>query len=188
MTRLIPALAACLIVAGCASPTPPTISNRDINRAFADASRISRLPETRAMDLPFGSATYNGQVGADINGDLQGSMLGDMSMIVGFNTNRVGGSISNINLVDQDGRPDQALGGNLTIGGFEDQGAILAGAAGTITGVEPGGSAFSSDVNLNMQGSVRDDRGRGDAVFGNVNGAAVGDVNLGIDGVFFGNR
>lgn len=188
MTPIYPALAACLFLAACNTPSAPTINDRDIARSLNEAARISRLPETRAIDLPFGSATYNGQVGADLRGDLQGNMLGDMSMNVDFLANRVQGSVSNINLIDRDGRPDQALGGDLAITGFEDQGDILAGAAGTITGVQDGGSAFSSDLNLTMQGSVRDDRGRGDAVFGEVTGTGTGDTNLGIDGVFFGRR
>ncbi|MFN3664343.1 hypothetical protein [Yoonia sp.] len=188
MKRCLPALAACLVVAGCAAPNPPTITSRDNANALTEATRISRLPQTQISDLPTGSVTYNGKVGANVGGDLQGSMLGDMSMNVGFNTNTVRGSVTNLNLINQAGRPDQALGGNLAINGFEDRGNLSAGAGGTITGVAPGGSAFSSDVNLNLQGNLRDDRHRGDAVFGTVAGQALGDVNLGFDGVFFGKR
>jgi len=185
---LFTALAAGLLVAGCVGPTPPTVTDRDNSRALAEAARISRLPQTQINHLPTGTATYNGQIGADLRGDLQGSVLGDMSMVVNFDSGRVGGSIGNLNLIAPSGRPDQALGGNLAISGFEDRGNILAGASGKITGVHSGGSGFASDVNLTLQGGVRDDLRRGDAVFGAVTGQGTGDVNLGFDGVFFGKR
>lgn len=188
MKPIFPALAAALIMAACVVPTPPTIGQADVDRAFRDAALISRLPETQSFNLPTGSVTYRGQVGADVAGDLRGSILGDMAMNVGFSTNRVTGSVSNINLIDTAGRPDQLLGGRLAISGFEDQGDILAGAAGEITGVAPGGAAFASDVNLTLQGSVRDEYRAADAVFGDVTGNAVGEVDLFFDGVFFGMR
>lgn len=188
MKLIFSALAATLMLAACVAPTPPTIGQGDVDRAFREATRISRLPETRTVDLPTGSVTYTGQVGSNVAGDLRGSILGDMAMNVGFSTNRVTGSVSNLNLIDTAGRPDQLLGGRLAIGGFEDQGSILAGAAGEITGVTAGGTAFASDVNLTLQGRVRDDFSRGDAVFGTATGNAVGDVNLFFDGVFFGTR
>jgi hypothetical protein len=188
MKMLFPALAASLSLAACMSPAPPTISDRDVSRALAEASRVSRLPQTRLADLPTGAVTYTGKVGASVGGDLQGSLLGDMSMRVGFQDNAVRGSVNNINLVDRNGRPDQALGGNLAINGFQAQGDILATAAGRVTGVQPNGSAFASDVTLNMQGGVRDDRSRGDAVFGTVTGRGVGDLGFLVDGVFYGTR
>ena len=186
--RLLTALAAGALLAGCGGPTPSTITDRDNSLALAEAARISRLPQTRISDLPTGIATYNGKVGADLRGDLQGSLLGDMRMVVGFNTNSVGGTISNLNLIAPSGRPDQALGGTLAINGFEDRGSMMANAGGRITGVQPGGSPFASDLNLSMQGNVRDDRFRGDTVFGAVTGQGVGDVNIGLDGVFYGKR
>ena len=188
MKPILSAVAAALMLAACASPTPPTIGQGDVDRAFAEAARMSRLPETRIFDLPTGSATYTGQLGADVAGDLQGSILGDMAMTVGFSANRVSGAVTNINLIDTAGQPDQLLDGSLAISGFEDQGDILAGAAGQLAGVEPGGAAFTTDVNLAMQGSVRDDFGRGDAVFGTATGNGSGDVDLSFDGVFFGTR
>jgi hypothetical protein len=188
MKPIFPALAACLTLTACAVATPPTIDDRDVDRAYAEAYRISRLPETGLADLPTGSATYTGQIGADVSGDLSGSMLGDMAMTVGFSTNRVAGSVTNMNLIDSAGRPDQLLGGSLAISGFETQGDILAGASGEINGVEPGGSFFASDVNMTMDGSVRDDFRGGDALFGTALGNAVGDVDLVFDGVFFGTR
>lgn len=188
MKPIFPALAAGIMLSACAAPTPPSIGQGDVDRAFAEAARISSRPDTRLSDLPTGSATYNGQVGADVAGDLRGSILGDMAMTVGFGANRITGSVTNINLIDTAGRPDQLLDGSLAISGFEDQGNILAGAAGNIAGVAPGGTAFTSDVNLTMKGNVRDDFGRGDAVFGTATGNGVGDVDLLFDGVFFGTR
>ncbi|WP_019956810.1 hypothetical protein [Yoonia vestfoldensis] len=188
MKPIFPALAACLTLAACAVPTPPSIGEREVDRAFAEAARISRLPETGLTGLPTGSATYSGQIGADVTGDLNGSILGDMAMTVGFGADRVTGSVTNINLIDTAGRPDQLLDGGLAISGFEDRGNILAGARGDVSGVTPGGSFFTSDMNLTLQGSVRDDFRGGDAVFGTATGNAVGDVDLFLDGVFFGTR
>lgn len=188
MKPIILILAACLPLSACAVATPPTIDGRDVNIALAEAAQISRLPETGLANLPTGFVTYTGQLGADVSGDLRGSILGDMSMAVDFRQDRVSGSVSNINLVDTAGRPDQLLDGRLAISGFEDRGNILAGARGDISGVTAEGSRFTSDVDLTLQGSVRDDFRSGDAVFGTAQGDGIGDVDLGFNGVFFGTR
>ena len=183
MRRSLSAVAAFLIMAGCMGPTPPSITDQDISRALNEAGRISRLPHTRIADLPMGNVTYRGQLGADIGGDLRGSILGDMTMVVGFGTNTVGGTVTNLNLIDTNGRPEQALAGDLAIGGFHRSGAIRAGADGRISG-----AGISSDVRLDLNGSIRDDRGRGDAIFGTVTGQGIGETNLWLDGVFTGRR
>ena len=116
MYRIAPGVIALVTVAACASPNPPTVSTADVQRAYAEANYISGLPFTATDDLPTGSTTYRGQLGADVSGDYRGSMLGDMTMNVDFADNDVRGSVTNINLIDSDGRPDQQLSGSLGIG------------------------------------------------------------------------
>lgn len=187
MKRALPSLTLLALAAACASPNPPTVSATDVDRAFAEARYISTLPFTATDDLPTGSTTYRGQLGADVSGDLSGSILGDMRMEVDFARNDVGGSVTNINLIDPDGRPDQRLGGSLGIDGVESSGRIDAFASGTLSAVDEG-FLRESDVLLTLDGDVFDDRGRGDAVFGSATGTGRGDLDIGIDGVFFGTR
>ncbi len=175
-------------VAACASPNPPTVSAADVNRAYAEAAYIRGLPFTATGDLPAGDTTYHGKLGADVSGDLSGSILGDMRMTVAFGRDEVGGSVTNINLIDRDGRPDQRLDGSLGIDGFESSGRIDAFAAGELTAVDESGFLRDTDVLLVLDGDVYNDRGRGDAVFGSATGSGTGDLNVGIDGVFFGTR
>lgn len=186
MYRLTISAVTLATAAACASPNPPTISTADVDRAYAEARYISGLPFTASGDLPTGSATYRGKLGADVSGDLQGSILGDMAMTVDFARNNVGGSVSNINLIDPDGRPDQRLGGSLGIDGYESSGRIDGFASGNLTAVDDGGFLRDSDILLVLDGDVYDDRSRGDAIFGSATGSGIGDLQLGIDGVFFG--
>ena len=89
-------------------------------------------------------------------------------MTVDFARDRVGGSVTNINLVDPDGRPDQRLDGSLGIDGSENSGRIDSFASGTVTAVDDTGFLRDSDILLFLDGDVRDD------------------LSLEIDGVFFG--
>ena len=175
-------------IAACASPNPPTVSAADVNRAYAEANYIRGLPFTATNDLPTGDATYRGKLGADVSGDLSGSILGDMTMAVAFDRNNVSGSVTNINLIDRDGRPDQRLDGSLGIDGFESSGRIDAFAAGELTAVDESGFLRDTDVLLVLDGDVYNDRGRGDAVFGSATGTGIGDLEVTFDGVFFGTR
>lgn len=186
MLRVTGCLLVLAALSACASPTPPTVSERDVDRAFAEAQRISRLDETAVSDLPTGSVTYDGQIGANVTGDANGSILADMTMIVGFGSNDIAGSVTNINLIDPDGTPNQQLGGTLNIDGVEDRGNLDAVATGEITGVDVDGFVVDSQVNLNLDGAVYDDLIEGDAVYGTAEGEANGEFNLDIDGVFFG--
>lgn len=184
-TRLSPALIA---LSACVAPSDPTVSAPNVDSAFARAEAISTLPQTTFNNLPGGSATYVGQLGANVRGAATGSILGDMTMNVGFASNSLGGAISNINLIDADGTPNQRFDGRLQIDGVESAGTLDGFAFGGITGVDNDGDKVSSQVLLTLDGSVRDNFGRGDAVFGVANGTAEGDFFLDIDGVFFGTR
>ena len=181
---LLPFVAACTV----SDPNPPTVSARDVDRAFANAARASTLPVTATGDLPTGSVTYDGQIGANVTGDALGSVLADMRMVVDFRDNDIGGGVSNINLIDQDGTPNQRFDGSLTISGFENRGDIDAGARGRIGAVDVNGNDVDADMFLDLEGSVRTDRGRGDTVYGSVIGDATGDFNMDVDGVFYGER
>jgi len=171
-----------------ASPNPPTVSALDVDRALAQAEDASNLPFTATSNLPTGSVTYDGQIGADLTGDSLGSMLGDMTMRVDFADNRIGGSVSNINLIDQDGTPNQRLDGTLEIAGFENNGDLDAGASGRIGAVSTDGEELNANMNLDLEGAVRSDNRFGDTVYGVVSGDARGDFNLDVDGRFYGDR
>lgn len=176
------------ILAACQTANPPSVSARDVDRAFAEARAASALPFTPVSQLPTGSVTYDGKIGADLDGDSLGSMLADMTMRVDFQDNRIGGNVRNINLIDQDGTPNQRFDGTLEIAGFENNGDLDAGASGRISGVSSGGSRIDADMNLDLDGTVRTDRYHGDTVYGGVTGDARGDFNLDVDGVFYGDR
>ena len=185
MNPQVTAFAALALSAACATPNPPSISAQDVDRAYAEALRISALPATAPADIPTGTVTYDGQIGADVRGDAQGSILADMTMIVGFDTNAIRGSVTNINLVDPDGIPNQRFDGSLAITGIETNGDLDAVAVGQITGVDVDGHTVDADMDLDLVGTVVDDTGQGDAIFGSVTGSAAGDFYLTVDGVFF---
>ncbi len=175
------ALSACA-----ATPNDPTISAFDVDRAFDEAQRISDLPLTRTANLPTGGVTYRGQLGADVRGDAQGSILGDMTMRVDFADSDVDGNVTNINLIDPNGMPNQRFDGSLNIDGAQNSGRIEAFASGEITGVDNDGFEVDSQMLLTLDGDVYDDLGGGDAVFGSAEGTARGDFDMDVDGVFFG--
>lgn len=195
MKHLSGACAAFVMLSACeisgsdaVSPNPPTVSARDVDRAFAQAADASTLPFTAAANLPTGSVTYDGQIGADLTGDSLGSMLGDLTMQVDFADNRIGGSVRNINLINQNGTPNQRLDGSLEIAGFENNGDLDAGASGRIGAVSTDGEALDANMNLDLEGAVRSDTQFGDTVYGVVTGEARGDFNLDVDGRFYGDR
>ena len=177
----IAALSACA-----ATPNEPTVSAFDVDRAFAEAQRISDLPFTSTANLPSGNVTYRGQLGADVSGNAQGSILGDMTMNVGFADNTIDGSVTNINLIDTNGQPNQRFDGRLDIDGVESSGRLDAFAQGDITAVNDAGVAVDSQMLLTLDGDVYDDLTRGDAVFGSAQGQARGEFDMDVDGVFFG--
>ncbi len=186
MIRITTSLIALAALSACGTPNPPTVSAADVGRSFEEARAIGGLPFTDTQDLPTGNVTYNGKLGADVSGDLDGSIISDMTMIVGFNDQSIGGSVTNINLIDPDGRPNQRFDGALDIAGVEDSGRLSAFASGDISGVDDDGFYVDSNLLLTLQGDVVDDIGRGDAVFGSARGDGVGDLEFNVDGVFFG--
>ena len=186
MTRITLSLVALATLAACATPNEPTVTAYDVDLAMFEARRISDLPLTGTSDLPSGGVRYDGQLGADVSGDAQGSILGDMTMLVDFGDNNIGGSVTNINLIDPDGEPNQRFDGSLRIDGRENSGRLDAFASGEISGVDNDGYAVDSQMLLVLDGDVYDDAGRGDAVFGSATGTATGDFNMTVNGVFFG--
>ncbi len=186
MIRMTTSLCVLAALAACGTPNPPTVSAAEVSRSFEEARAIGGLPFTDTQDLPSGNVTYNGKLGADVSGDLNGSIISDMEMIVQFDTHDINGSVTNINLIDPDGRPNQRFDGRLDIAGLEESGRISAFASGDITGVDDNGYFVDSDVLLTLQGDVVDDIGQGDAVFGSATGNGIGDLDFDVDGVFFG--
>ncbi|MCK0096822.1 hypothetical protein MWU60_14680 [Yoonia sp. F2084L] len=176
------ALSACMS----ASENEPSVTASDVDRAFAEAEAISRLPLTSTANLPTGSVTYRGQLGANVSGDANGSILGDMAMRVDFADNDIDGSVTNINLIDPNGEPNQRFDGSLNIDGVESSGRLDAFASGQITGVDNDGVEVDSQMLLTLDGDVHDGLRRGDAVFGSAEGTARGEFNMDVDGVFFG--
>ncbi|MGJ8624332.1 MAG: hypothetical protein ACSHW1_16380 [Yoonia sp.] len=185
MIRITAPLALLAALGACATPNAPTKSASDVERSFEEAAYLSTRPFTDTADLPTGRVTYKGEVGADVSGDINGAILGDMTMNVRFGDNSVNGTIDNINLIDPDGRPDQRMGGDLTIDGVESAGRLDAFAYGDLTVVNDG-ITQESDVLLTMEGDVVDDRGTADAIFGSVRGDGIGEFSFEADGVFYG--
>ncbi|PUB11490.1 hypothetical protein [Yoonia sediminilitoris] len=188
MRNFVTGVAALALLGACATPNPPTVTSRAVDRAFDGALEIANLPIAQVDDLPTGTVTYDGQIGADVEGDQLGSVLADMTMIVGFASNDIKGDVTNINLIDQNGDPDQRFDGTLLISGIESNGNLDAGASGLISGVDGSGRAVESDLNLDLEGTVRNGMRDGDSVYGSVTGEARGDLDLTFDGVFFGNN
>ena len=186
MFRTTATLSTLALAAACATPNPPTVSATDVTRAYVQAAEIRDLPFTSTQDLPTGSVNYQGKLGADVSGDANGSILGDLSMDVNFGTNNVTGDVTNINLIDTAGRPDQRFGGQLDIEGAESGGRIDGFAFGDLEAVTSNGSAVETNVLLTLDGDIYSDIGDGDAVFGSARGDAIGEIDFNIDGVFFG--
>jgi len=183
-------LSACTVSAGTDTvrSNAPTVSRTDVTDALDNAAIASTLPQTTFGNLPTGSVNYTGKLGADVSGDANGSILGDLSMNVGFSSNTVRGDVDNINLIDSDGTPNQRLDGRLLIDGVETAGQLDAFASGDLSGVDVNGNRVDTQMLLILDGQVRDDFGRGDAVYGTASGQAEGDFDLDVEGVFYGTR
>ena len=186
MSRITASLIALTALSACVSPNEPTVTASDVDRAFDEATAISNAPLTSTANLPSGSVTYVGRLGADVQGDANGSILGDMTMQVDFADNDIDGSITNINLIDPNGTPNQRFDGRLAIDGVENSGRLDAFASGEITGVDNDGFEVDSQVLLTLDGDVYDDFDTGDAVFGTADGQARGEFDMDIEGVFYG--
>lgn len=167
-------LSACEVV-------PPSISTSDIVAFNAESSRNAALPVTSVADLPVGTVTYFGEFAS--NADVEGvgdAMLGDMEMTVAFASQRIGGTLSNINLIEG-GRPQQRMGGELDLSGRAINGVIDAAADGRLTRVDVNKTDYANTTLL-LDGSVRNDRFVGDAVAGTVTGSGRGSFDFDLDG------
>lgn len=184
-TRFL-ALPLCTLLPACMTPYSPSVSAADVDRAYFEAQEIGSRPLTAPLDLPTGGVVYQGQLGADVSGDAYGSILGDMTMSVNFLDNDVGGQVSNINLIDPDGTPNQRFEGVLTIDGLESDGQLDAFAYGQITGVDNSNTLVDSQMLLTLEGGVHDVNGIADGVYGTASGQALGEFDMSVDGVFFG--
>jgi len=190
MKSILPICAAGLFaLTACASPTPPSISAAEVTAINDEYDRVGALPDTAIADLPPGSASYEGHVGGEISGDAEGSFVGDMTMNIEFAGNTIGGSIDNMNVIDDGGEPEQLLGGSLTINGTEADGILTATATGSLTAVGEEKIRGSSSVTLNLNGNVLTDTSDGDTVHGTMDGSGTGDFDITVyNGGFFGSN
>jgi len=173
------ALAAC-------EADPPSVDTADITAFNAEAARTAALPVTPFNDLPAGTVTYTGAFGSDaaVDGDDSYAILGDMEMTINFGNQDVNGDLSQVNLI-QNGTPEQEMDGTLDIDGQAVNGVIDATASGTLTRVDTHFFGEYTSVDLDMNGSVRNDVFVGDAVAGTVSGGSTGSIdtfNLELDG------
>lgn len=174
--KFFAASCAIVFIAGCDSPTPPSITAAEFQAAETEFNRINNL--STAGTLPTGTVTYKGYYGGRVTGDEFGTVLGDMEMIVDFGTHQIGGSVSNINFVDDTDTPTQLLGGSLTISGTQSNGNLSGTATGTLSAVGEESVRGSASVSSSFSGTVRDDKGVGDAIAGTATGSASGDFDL----------
>ena len=119
-----------------------------------------------------------GRLGGDLTGDVDGSMLGDLSLttVFGVGAGTVSGDVTNINTFDDTGQPDQRLAGSLDINGTYTGTGMTATADGTLTGVDSG---FEGDsvVLLTLNGVYRDNSGNL-VVTGDATGGGSGDFDV----------
>jgi len=187
LTKTISPLLVAISLAACDSPTPPSITAAEAVAINTEADRVQELPDTAIADLPTDSVTYNGHIGGAISGDAEGSIIGDLSMDVNFDSNTIGGEVDNVNLLDDEDVPEQLLGGSLSISGSENDGLLSATATGTLTAVGEESVRGSSDVTMTLTGNVLTDTTDGDAVAGDVYGNGTGDFDINLsDGAFYG--
>ena len=169
-----------LFLAAC-EETPPSIGVNDIADFNAQSAAAQALPVTAVADLPSGTVSYFGEFGSDA--DVEGvgdAILGEMRMDVDFADQDIGGRLYNINLIEG-GQPQQRMSGELALDGTAINGVIDAEATGTITRVDVGKTDFA-DVELQLDGSVRNDVFVGDAVAGSVTGSGDGSFDFVLDG------
>jgi hypothetical protein len=170
------------LVAACASPKPPTMTEADLEDAGARHDVLEALPV--AVLPATGSQTMSGHLGGAIMGDVDGYMLGDMTLTSDFGTDSVSGSVTNINVFDEDGIPDQLLDGSLGVTGGISGSGMTATASGTVSGVDHGFSG-DSNVNLSLDGTYRQN-GAVIILTGDVTGGGTGDFDVTlVDGQFY---
>lgn len=160
---------------------PPSISTADIATFNSETARTAALPVTSVAALPVGTVTYFGEFAS--NADVEGigdAMFGDLEMSVDFASQRIGGTLSNINLIEG-GQPQQRMGGELDLSGIANDGIINASADGLLTRVDANKTDYANTTLL-LDGSVRNDRFVGDAIAGTVTGSGRGSFDFDLDG------
>ncbi len=174
----IPVLAT---LGACANPTPPTITADQLTDIQNESSRVSALSASAPASIPTsGAVDYSGHIGGEIDGDVTGGFVGDLTVTADFGTNAITGDVTNINLIDEDGNPDQLLGGSLDVTGAHTGADITMTAQGSVTAVDDDGFRGSSDVDFELNGGFVDDTGTADAMYGTITGSADGDFYIGV--------
>jgi len=189
MRSILVLITCCL--AGCAAPYPPTVTSDDIAEFAITASEFAERPITPTAGLPSGRVRYEGTFAGDvrINGTNRYGLLGDLGLVANFSGGRVGGRLTDINLLE-DGQPNQRLGGSMRINGTIDDGVIAARAEGNLSAVSDlypvRGDA---DIALTLNGNVVSLPGGLTGVYGAVTGQSSpgGGFTLAVEeGQFFG--
>jgi len=162
----------------CESAIPASRTAGDLITYDVEQARVAALSNPGTP--PTGSASFAGLIGGPllVDGETGSDFLGDINLNVNFNVNNVSGTIDEITLFD-DGQPDQNLGGALSVSGSY-AGALSATASGSLTAVEESGAfgiSGSTNVIMNLTGTLRDDNGTNTLV-GGATGSGTGDYEV----------
>ena len=179
-------MAALGLLAACAEPIPPTLDETDVIASKVRYLELDALPETAGADMPTtGTADYRGRLWADLEGDTDGSVLADLNLSATFDSGSISGRVHNINAFDEDGTPDQKLGGSIPLSGGIFGNDMTATGTGTLSGVDSG---FEGDTRATviLGGTFRSNGGPADTITGDVSGYGRGDIDFTItDGEFY---
>lgn len=179
MLRYIFIVSATAALSACSSPTPSPYTEADFEAAQAEAARIASSPLTAVADIPTtGTADYSGQLGAEVNGDIYGAILGNLDVTANFATGDIDGTVSSIGFDDWDGDADQLLDGSLVVSGSITDSTLLAGATGSLGAVDEDGFSGSSTVMLYLDGDFHSDSAAADSIYGTVGGSGSGDYDV----------
>lgn len=175
------------LISGCETPTPPSISEQDVQDAITEFNRISALSQSSSAEVAArtGSAQFSGSAGGEFlaGSDVDGGFLGDMSATIDFDAGTVSGTIDNVNTVE-DEVPQQLLSGSLGVSGSISGTSLSATASGTLTGVD-GGFKGDSTGTYTLSGNFQNDTGTADVVSGSMTGSGDGDFYVNVDGDFY---
>lgn len=161
----------------------PGIDTSDLTRTveseFVLASQAANAAEALTDAPTSGTAAYTGAIGARTTGDIEGFLSGTLDVaLVNFENGNVVGELQDLSLYDAAGDLDRSFTGALNVDGDIASNATLdAAASGTIVDVSSG-APEESDVVLDMEGTLRDDRSEGDTMAGTVTGGGSGDFDF----------
>ena len=172
----------------CGVGLPPSIDADGVEADRLLGIRFNKLATTAPADLPSrGVARFEGGIGSQITGDIDGRMVADMEMTVDFDRDLIDGDISNINITDREGDPTQRLGGSLDIDGVHKNGALNARANGTLRIRDTDDKPGLAEMIIVLDGDVRTRDDDADTVAGELAGGLAGDVTVRVfDGYFYG--